>query len=73
VAFDTAVGQVSRIVKPEAAVAVAATFGFPLGLNFAVVLFLAVQGWVDARDPKLRVASPTATEGVVAFKEEEQL
>jgi len=71
--FGAAVEQVSRIVKPEAAVAVAATFGFPLGMNLAVVLFLVVQGGIDSRDPKLRVASQTATEAVVAFEEEEQL
>jgi hypothetical protein len=71
--FDAAVGQVSRVLKPEAAAVVAVTFGFPLVLNIAVVLFLLVQGWVDARDPKLRVAPKTATETVVAFQDEEQL
>ncbi|HYM52270.1 MAG TPA: vWA domain-containing protein [Candidatus Dormibacteraeota bacterium] len=71
--FGAAVEQVSRVVKPEAVVAVAATFGFPLGMNLAVVLFLVVQGGIDSRDPKLRVASQTATEAVVAFEEEEQL
>ncbi|HEX9634918.1 MAG TPA: hypothetical protein VGB34_05465, partial [Candidatus Limnocylindria bacterium] len=71
--FDAAVGQVGRVLKPEAAAVVAVTFGFPLVLNVAVVLFLLVQGWVDARDPKLRVAPRTATETVVAFQDEEQL
>jgi hypothetical protein len=71
--FDAAVGQVGRVLKPEAAAVVAVTFGFPLVLNIAVVLFLLVQGWVDARDPKLRVAPQTATETVVAFQDEEQL
>jgi hypothetical protein len=71
--FDAAVDQVSRVLKPEAAAVVAVTFGFPLVLNIAVVLFLVVQGWVDARDPKLRVAPRTATETIVAFQDEEQL
>jgi hypothetical protein len=67
------VEHVSNVVKPEAAAVVAATFGFPLLLNVAVGLFLLVQGWVDARDPKLRVAPRTATETVVAFQDEEHL
>jgi hypothetical protein len=73
VVFDAAVEQVNKIVKPEAAVAVAATFGFPLGMNLTVVLFLMAQGWIDARDPKLRVASGAASDVFVAFEEEEQL
>ena len=71
--FDAAVRHVSNVVKPEAAAVVAVTFGFPLVLNIAVALFLLVQGWVDARDPKLRFAPQTATETVVAFKDEEHL
>ncbi len=65
--------QVSKLVKPEAAAVVAVTFGFPLILSIAVVVFLLVQGWVDARDPKLRIAPQTAVETIVAFQEEEQL
>ncbi|MDP9468988.1 MAG: hypothetical protein M3P32_09670 [Chloroflexota bacterium] len=68
-----AVDQVARIVKPEAAVVVAATFGFPLGLNFAVFLFLAVQGRIDSRDPKLGITAQAATETVTPFQDEEQL
>lgn len=73
VVFDAAVQQVSSVVKPEAAAVVAVTFGFPLVLNAAVVLFLMVQGWVDARDPKLRVAPQTAVETIVPFQDEEKL
>lgn len=61
------------MVKPEAAAAVAATFGLPLGLNLVVVLFLLVQGWTDSRDPKLSVSSGATADAVVAFQEEEGL
>jgi hypothetical protein len=71
--FGAAVQQVARVVKPQAAVVVAAAFGFPLILSIAVVLFLLAQGWVDARDPKLRLAPQTAVESVVPFKDEEQI
>ena len=70
--IGAAVEQVARVVKPQAAVVVAAAFGFPLILSIAVVLFLLAQGWVDARDPKLRMAPQTAVESVVPFKDEEQ-
>jgi hypothetical protein len=73
VMFGAAVEQVTHVVKPEAAVAVAGTFGIPLGLNLSVVLFLMAQGWFDSRDPKLRIASPTDSDAVVAFEEEDQL
>jgi hypothetical protein len=73
VVLGLAFAQVSRVVKPEAAAAVALTFGFPLALNVAVVLFLMIQGWVDARDPKLRHAPQTAAESMVAFRDEEEL
>ena len=65
--------QVTRVVKPQAAVAVAGTFGFPLALTFAVILFLAVQGWFDARDPKLRAGADGAGEAIVPFVGEDQL
>jgi hypothetical protein len=68
-----AVQQVGRIIKPQAAVVVAAAFGFPLVLSIAVVLFLLAQGWVDARDPKLRMAPKTAFETIVPFQDEEQI
>jgi hypothetical protein len=72
-AFDAAVAQVTRVVRPEAAAAVAATFGFPLGMNLVVVLFLMAQGRLDARDPKLRSMSAATADEVIAFEEEEQL
>ena len=65
--------QLTRVVKPEAAIAVAGTFGFPLGLGFAVILFLAMQGWFDSRDPKLRGADNGDGEAVVPFVGEDQL
>jgi hypothetical protein len=71
--FDAAVEGVARVVKPEAAAVVAVTFGFPLGLSAAVVVFLLVQGRIDARDPKLRAAPRSPRDTVVAFQEENQL
>ncbi len=65
--------QAGRVVRPEAAVAVAATFGFPLGLSLAVVIFLAVQGRIDGRDPKLVADAPAEGDAVVPFVREEQL
>jgi hypothetical protein len=68
-----AVGEhVTRVVKPQAAVAVAATFGFPLVLTLAVVVFLLLQGRIDGRDPKLREAMQPRVEAVVPFEDEEQ-
>jgi von Willebrand factor type A domain len=72
-AVGVALEQVSRVVQPQAAVAVAATFGFPLGLNFAVALFLLIQGRLDSRDPKLRAGSPSRSDEYVTFDEEEGL
>ena len=71
--LSATVGKVSAVVKPEAAAAVAQTFGFPLALMVAVVLFLIVQGRVDDRDPKLRAAPLTTAETVVPFQEEQYL
>jgi hypothetical protein len=68
-----AIDQVVRVVRPEAAVAVATEFGFPLGLAGAVLVFLIVQGHVDRRDPKLRIAPQNAGETFVTFKGEDQL
>jgi hypothetical protein len=68
-----ALEQVSAVVKPEAAVAVATAFSFPLALMAAVVAFLVGQGRVDARDPKLRSAPRTPQETVLSFRNEEEL
>lgn len=71
--LGAAIQQVARIVKPQAAVVVAAAFGFPLILSIIVVLFLLGQGWFDARDPKLRMAPQTPVETIVPFKDEEHI
>lgn len=68
-----AVEQVARAVQPQAAVAVAAEFTFPLALALAVVVFLIIQGQVDRRDPKLRLAPQHAVETFVKFVAEEEL
>jgi hypothetical protein len=65
--------QVSQSVKPAAAVAVAATFGFPLLLMIAVLLYLVVQTRVDGRDPKLRAAPLTTAETMIPFRDEDAL
>jgi hypothetical protein len=65
--------QVSQSVKPAAAVAVAATFGFPLLLMFAVLLYLVVQTRLDGRDPKLRAAPLTVADTLIPFREEDAL
>jgi hypothetical protein len=61
------------VVKPQAAAAVATTFGFPLVLMMAVLTFLLVQGFVDARDPKLRKAPRSKADVVLEFQEEARL
>lgn len=71
--LSAAVAQVSAVVRPEAAVAVAAEFGFPLILAVAVLGFLVIQGYVDRRDPKLRMAPQSARETYVHFVTEDQL
>ena len=68
-----AVEQVVRAVRPEAAVAVAAEFTFPLALALAVLAYLVIQGQFDRRDPKLRVAPQNVIETLVTFKTEEEL
>jgi hypothetical protein len=68
-----AVRQVSEVVKPEAAAAVATTFGFPLGLMVAVLGYLVAQGRVDHRDPKLRAAPQSSADTLVPFEEEHEL
>jgi hypothetical protein len=68
-----AVSRVTAVVKPDAAAAVASTFGFPLGLMVAVLGYLVAQGRVDQRDPKLRAAPQTNAETIVPFLEEDTL
>jgi hypothetical protein len=68
-----AVEQVVRAVRPEAAVAVATEFTFPLALALAVLAYLVIQGQIDRRDPKLRVAPQNVVETLVTFKTEEEL
>jgi len=65
--------QVAVVVKPAAAAAVATTFGFPLALMVAVLLFLFVQRYLDARDPKLRAAPRSMADGLIEFEDEERL
>ncbi|HEX9737663.1 MAG TPA: hypothetical protein VGA91_00390 [Candidatus Limnocylindria bacterium] len=67
------VEQVATVVKPEAAALVATAFSFPLLLMVAVVCFLIGQGWIDARDPKLRSAPRTRQDMVLTFQDEEEL
>ncbi len=67
------IDQVARAVRPEAAVAIATEFGFPLVLALAVMVYLLIQGQIDRRDPKLRIAPQNITETLIRFKVEEQL
>jgi len=55
------------------AMAVAATFGFPLALMLAVLLFLIIQSRLDDRDPKLRAAPLTSAETYLPFANEGDL
>ena len=70
VLLGTVAERVGPTVQPAAVVAVAATFGFPLALMLAVILFLAVQSRLDGRDPKLRAAPLTTAETYVPFLDE---
>ncbi|OGO58557.1 MAG: hypothetical protein A2V85_09980 [Chloroflexi bacterium RBG_16_72_14] len=65
-----AVDGASRVLRPEAAAAVATTFGFPLALALLVLLFLLVQSRLDDRDPKLRSAPRTMADTLVAFEDD---
>jgi hypothetical protein len=67
------IDRVSSVVRPAAAAAVAASFAFPLLLMAIVLFFLVVQPRMDGRDPKLRAAPRTATEGLIEFEEESAL
>ncbi|MGZ8474641.1 MAG: hypothetical protein ACXWWQ_00255, partial [Candidatus Limnocylindria bacterium] len=71
--WEAATDGISRAVSPAAAAQVAKTFGFPLALMLAVLLFLIVQDRVDRRDPKLRTAPRNVFDTVVRFKEEHEL
>jgi hypothetical protein len=68
-----AVSNVGLILRPEAALAVATEFTFPLVLALAVLIFIVAQHQVDRRDPKLRAAPQHAAETFVPFEPEEQL
>ncbi len=68
-----AVSNVGLILRPEAALAVATEFTFPLVLALAVLTFIVAQHQVDRRDPKLRAAPQHAAETFVPFELEEQL
>jgi hypothetical protein len=71
--INEAAVRVSVVVKPAAAAAVATTFSFPLALMVAVLVFLLVQRYVDARDPKLRAAPRSKADVVVEFQDEDGL
>ena len=72
--FGSVIGSIaSRLgptVQPAAVAAVASTFGFPLALMLAVLLFLVVQSRLDGRDPKLRAAPLTTAETYLPFADE---
>lgn len=65
--------QVARVVRTEAAVAIASQFTFPLALALAVLAFLVIQGHVDRRDPKLRIAPQNVVETLLTFRTEDEL
>ncbi len=71
--WNAIVEGVERAVRPEAAAKVASTFGFPLGLMVAVLLFLVVQGQIDRRDPKLRRAPRTVVDTMQKFRDEDDI
>jgi hypothetical protein len=72
--FSSVVGNIAATVgptvQPAAVAAVASTFGFPLALMLAVLLFLVVQSRFDGRDPKLRAAPLTTAETYLPFADE---
>jgi hypothetical protein len=51
----------------KAAVKTANRFSFPLGLAFLVVAFLGIQGRIDRRDPKLRLAPVDSKHDLLSF------
>jgi hypothetical protein len=66
---DSGRGRIGRKLGELSAVAVktAERFSFPLSLAFFVVLFIAVQGRIDRRDPKLRLAPLDSKHDVASF------
>ena len=66
------VNEASKVLRPEVAVAVVQTVGFPIGLALAVLVFLVVQNHLDRRDPKLREAPLTEAETLLPFEREEE-
>jgi hypothetical protein len=68
-----AVAGVAWAVRPDAAITVAGEFTFPIALALAVVAYLMVQGHIDRRDPKLRLAPQHVIETVVKFEPEVDL
>jgi negative regulator of sigma E activity len=68
-----AIDGVTRVVQPEAAITVAEQFTFPIALTLAVIGFLGVQGYIDRRDPKLRLAPQHVVETVIRFEPEAEL
>jgi hypothetical protein len=68
-----AAAEVSKVVRPAAAAALATSFGFPLILMVIVIGFLVIQPRLDYRDPKLRGASQKESETVMTFEEEAAL
>ena len=69
----SAVGNVALVLRPEAALAVATEFTFPLVLALAVLLYVVAQDQVDRRDPKLRMAPPHQRDTLIRFEAEERL
>jgi hypothetical protein len=55
-------GELSQV-----AVKTAERFSFPLSLAFFVVLFMVVQGRIDRRDPKLRLAPLDSKHDLASF------
>ncbi len=68
-----AVDGVTWAVQPEAAITVASEFTFPITLALAVIGYLMVQGHIDRRDPKLRLAPQHVVETIVKFEREAEL
>jgi len=68
-----AVANIGAIVRPDAALAVANEFTFPLALAVAVLVYLVAQDQMDRRDPKLRVAPAHQADTLISFETEEAL
>jgi hypothetical protein len=60
--------RVAATVRPEAVVAVAEAFSFPLVLMVAVLVFLVGQWRMD--DPKFRMAPLSRADTTIQFEEE---